>query len=85
LCEKYERKKRGSMKGTKDITPIHVNVSVEHINPCVTNTPERAPSFRQPNFSEINTAGSAPNQGKETRGASSGSSSEVSTPCGGSS
>jgi hypothetical protein len=49
---------------------------VEPINPCATNTTERTPLFRQPNFSGRKTTQSAPNQG-----ANSGSSSQVSTPC----
>jgi hypothetical protein len=56
---------------------------VEPITPCATNTPERTPPFRQPNFSGRKTTGSAPNQGAMTGGASSGSSSQVSTPHGG--
>jgi hypothetical protein len=54
----YERKKRGTREETRGITPIHISVSVEPINPCETNTPERTPPFRQPNFSGRNTAGS---------------------------
>jgi hypothetical protein len=58
---------------------------VESINPCATNTPIRTPQFRQLDFSRRKTTGTAPNQGVETGGASSGSSSQVSTPCRGSS
>ena len=47
----YERKTRGPRPGGEDIHPFNVNVSVEPINPCVTNTPERTPPFRKPNFS----------------------------------
>jgi len=42
----YERKKIGPRAGTKGINYIHVSVSVEPMNPCVTNTPERTPLFR---------------------------------------
>jgi hypothetical protein len=52
---------------------------VEPITPCVTNTPERTPPFRQPNFSGRKTTGSTSKQGETTGGASSGSSSQVST------
>ena len=57
LCTTYERKTRGLRIGKKGNTPIHINVSVEPINPCATNTPERTPPFRQPNFSGRNTTG----------------------------
>jgi hypothetical protein len=46
----YERITGGPRAGTKCITPIHISVSVEPINPCATNTPIRTPPFRQPNF-----------------------------------
>jgi hypothetical protein len=78
----YERKTRGPRVEIGGRTPIHINVSVEHINPCVTNTPERTPSFRQPNFSRINVAGSTSTQGETTGGASSRSISQGSTPHG---
>jgi hypothetical protein len=61
----YERKTRGPREGTEGITPIHISVSVEPINPCVTNTPERTPPFRQPNFSGRNTTGSTSTQEKQ--------------------
>jgi hypothetical protein len=67
----YEIKTRGPRVGTKGNTTIHVSVSVEPINPCVTNTPEITPPFRQPNFSGRNKIGSAPNQGSMTGGANS--------------
>jgi hypothetical protein len=51
----YERKKRGSRVGIKGKNPIHVSVSVEPIILCATNTPQRTPPFRQPNFSGRNT------------------------------
>jgi hypothetical protein len=47
----YERKTRGPRAGTEGITPIHVSVSLEPINRCMTNTPIRTPPFRQLNFS----------------------------------
>jgi hypothetical protein len=81
----YERKTSGPRAGTEGITPIHVSVSVEPITPCATNTPERTPPFRQPNFSGRKTTRSTSKQGETTGGASSGSSSQISTPRGGSS
>jgi hypothetical protein len=69
----YERKTRGSREGIKGITPIHISVSVEPINLCVTNTPRRTPPFRQPNFGRRNTAGSTSTQKTTTWGANSGS------------
>jgi hypothetical protein len=80
LCAMYERKMRGPRAGIEGRTLIHVSVNVEPINPCVTNTPEKTPSFGPPNFSGRKTEGSAPNQRETTGGASSGSSSQVSTP-----
>jgi hypothetical protein len=85
LCAKYERKTRGPRAGREGINPIHINVSVEPINPCVTNTPKRIPSFRQPKFRSRQTAGSTSTQGTTTGGASSGNTSQVSTLRGGSS
>jgi hypothetical protein len=81
----YERKTRGPREETRGRTPIHISVSVEPINPCVTNTPERTPLFRQPNFSGRNAAGSTSTEGETTGGASSGSISQGSTPHRGSS
>jgi hypothetical protein len=52
---------------------------VEPTTPCVTNTPERTPTFRQPNFSGRKTTGHASNQGASTGGASSGSNNQLST------
>jgi hypothetical protein len=46
----YERKMRGPRKGREGNNPIHINVSVEPINPCATNTLKRTPPFRQSNF-----------------------------------
>jgi hypothetical protein len=54
LHMKYERKKRGPKEEARVKNPIHISVGVEPINPCATNTPERTPSFRQPNFSGRN-------------------------------
>jgi hypothetical protein len=54
----YERNTRGPRAGTKGRIPIHISVIVEPINPCVTNTPERTPPFRQLNFSGRNALGS---------------------------
>jgi hypothetical protein len=39
LCATYERKMRGPRVGIEGNNPIHVNVSVEPMNPCATNTP----------------------------------------------
>jgi hypothetical protein len=58
---------------------------VEPINPCATNTPRRTPPFRQQNFGRRKTTGSTYTQGKTIGGASSGSISQVFTPCEGSS
>jgi hypothetical protein len=58
----YETKTRGPRVGIEGSNPIHINVIVEPINPCVTNTP----SFRQPNFRRRKTARSTLTQGKTT-------------------
>jgi hypothetical protein len=50
LCTTYERKMRGPRVGGEGIQHIHINFSVEPINPCVINTPKRKTSFRQPKF-----------------------------------
>jgi hypothetical protein len=42
----YERKTRGPREGIEGNNPIHINVSVELINPCATNTPRRTQPFR---------------------------------------
>jgi hypothetical protein len=81
----YERKTRGPRVGREGNNPIHTNVSVEPINPCVTNTPKRTPPFRQPKFRRRKTAKSKFTQGTTTGGASLGSTSQLYTPCGGSS
>jgi hypothetical protein len=52
LHETYERKMRGPRAGIEGNNLIHINVSVESINPCVTNTPKRTPPFRQTNLGE---------------------------------
>ena len=69
--------------GGEGIHPIHINVSVEPINPCATNTPKRTPPFRQSNFGGSLKAESTSTQGATTGGASSGNTSQVSTPRGG--
>jgi hypothetical protein len=56
---------------------------VEPINPCATNTPKITPSFRKPKSRGSPTARSTSTQGETTRGASSGSTIQVSTPRGG--
>ena len=50
MRETYERKTRGPREGGEGSHPIHINVSVEPINPCATNTPRRTPPFRQSNL-----------------------------------
>jgi hypothetical protein len=82
LCAMYERKTRGPRIGGEDNHPFHINVSVEPINPCTTNTPKRTPSFRQPKFRGIPTSGSTSTQEETTGGSSSGNLSQVSTPRG---
>jgi hypothetical protein len=71
--------------GREGIHPIHINVSVEPINPCGTNTPKRTSLFRKEKFRSSQRAGSTSTQGTTTGGASSGSTSQVSTPRRGSS
>jgi hypothetical protein len=75
----YERKTRGSRNRKEGNNPIHINVSVEPINPCATYTPKRTPPFRQPNFERSQTTGSTSTQGTTTGGASLGNTSQVST------
>jgi hypothetical protein len=58
---------------------------VEPINPCAINTPKRTPPFRQPKFISSQTSGSTSTQGTTTGGANSRNTSQVYTPCGGSS
>jgi hypothetical protein len=48
----YERKMRGPKVGIEGKNPIHINVNVEPINPCATNTPKSTAPFRQLNFGE---------------------------------
>jgi hypothetical protein len=69
LCTTYERKIGGPRSRTKGITPIQITVSVEPTTPCVTNTPERTPMFRKPNFSGRKATGHGSNQGASTGGA----------------
>ena len=76
----YERKTRGPRVGGEGGHPIHINVSVEPINPCATNTPKITPPLRKPRFRGSPTARSTSTQGETTRGASSGNTSQVSTP-----
>jgi hypothetical protein len=85
LCATYERKMRGPRTGREGRNPIHINVNVEPINPCATNTPKRTPSFRKHKFRRSQTIGSTSTQGTTTEGGSSGSTSQVSTPRRGSS
>jgi hypothetical protein len=84
LYTTYERKMRGPRVGTEDNNPIHINVSVEPIKPCATNTPKSTTLFRQPNFRRRKTVGSTSTQGRTTGGSSSRSTSQVYTPHGGS-
>jgi hypothetical protein len=79
----YERKTRGPRIGEEGSHPIHINVNVEPINPCATNTPKITPPLRKPRFRGSPTARSTSTQGETTRGASSGSTSQVSTMRGG--
>jgi hypothetical protein len=81
----YERKMRVPRERIEGKNHIHINVSVEPINPCVTNTPKITPPFRQLNFRRRKIAGSKSTQGTTTGGSSSGIISQVSTPRGGSS
>jgi hypothetical protein len=67
----YERNTGGPRVGAKGITPIHVSVGVEPIIPCVTSTPKRTPTFRQPNFSGRKIEGNTSKQGAENRGVNS--------------
>jgi hypothetical protein len=75
LHETYERKMRGLREGREGNNPIHINVSVEPINPCTTNTPKITPSFRQSNFKRRKIARSTSTQGTTTGRASLGSTS----------
>jgi hypothetical protein len=79
LHMKYERKMRIPRMGIEGNNPIHINVSVESINQCATNTPRRTTPFRQPNFEMRKTSGSTSTKGKKTGGTSSGSINQVST------
>jgi hypothetical protein len=81
----YERKTRGPRTGREGNNSIHINVSLEPINPCATNTPKRTPLFIQPKFRSSQTTGRTSTQGTTTGGSSSGSTSQVSTPREGSS
>jgi hypothetical protein len=83
LCVAYERKTRGPRTGGEDSHPFNINVIVEPINPCATNTPRRTPSFRQPKFRGSPTVGSTSTQRETIGGDSLGNLSQVSTPHGG--
>ena len=52
----YERKTIDPRIGREGNNPIHINVSVEPINPCATNTPKRTPLLRQPKFGRSQTS-----------------------------
>jgi hypothetical protein len=75
----YERKTRGPRIGGEDSHPFCINVSVEPINPCATNTPKRTSPFRQPKFKGSLRARSTSTTGATIGGTSSGSTSQVST------
>jgi hypothetical protein len=79
MCTTYERKTRGPRARGEGSHPIHINVSVEPINPCATNKQKRTPPFRQPKFGGSPTAGTTYTQGATTGGASSSNISQVST------
>jgi hypothetical protein len=76
----YERKTRGPRMVVEGNRPLHINFSVEPINPCVTNTPKRTPPFRQSKFGGSSTTRSTSTTGTTTGGDSLGSTSQVSTP-----
>jgi hypothetical protein len=79
----YERKMRGPRMGGEGNHPIHINVNVEPINPCATNTPKRTLPFRKPKFGGSPTTRSTSTLGTTTGGDSSGNTSQVSTLRGG--
>jgi hypothetical protein len=79
LSATYERKTRGPRKRGEVNHPIHINVNVEPINPCATNTPKRTPPFRQMKFRGSLIARSTSTIRSTTGGASLGSISQVST------
>jgi len=81
----YERKARGPRAGIEGSNHIHVNLSMEPMKPCATNTPTGTPLFRQLSFRRRRTLGSTSTQGTTTRGTSSRNISQGSTPCIGSS
>jgi hypothetical protein len=60
-------------------------MSVEPTTPCVTNTSERTPTFRQPNFSGIRETGKGSNRGKSFGGEILGCNTQLFTSRGGSS
>jgi hypothetical protein len=83
LCAMYERKTRGPRTQGEDNHPFNINVSVEPINPCETNTPKRTPPFRQPKYRGSPTTGSTSTQGEKTGKSCSGNLSQISTLRGG--
>jgi hypothetical protein len=76
----YERKTRIPRKGGEYNHSFNINVSVEPINPCATNTPKRTPPFRQPKFEGSPTSRSTLTQRETTGGASLGNLIQLSTP-----
>jgi hypothetical protein len=46
LCAKYERKTRVPIMGREGNNPIHINVNLEPVKSCATNTPKVTPPFR---------------------------------------
>jgi hypothetical protein len=79
LRASYERKTKGPRIGGEDNHSFNIDVSVEPINPCATNTPKRTPPFRQPKFEGSSTAGSTSTQSETTGGSSSGNLSQLYT------
>jgi hypothetical protein len=82
MCTTYERKTRGLRIGGEDSHHFYIHVSVEPITPCATNTPNRTSPFRQPKFGGTPIVRSTSTMEATTGGASLGSTSQVSTPCG---
>jgi hypothetical protein len=75
----YERKTRGPRIGGEDNHPFNINVSMEPINPCATNTPKITSPFRQLKFEGSLIAGSTLTQRETTRGANLGNLSQLYT------
>ena len=57
---------RGPRVRIEGSNPIHINVNVEPINPCATNTLRRKPPFKKLNFGRRKTSGSTSTQGTTT-------------------